>query len=343
MNDESKKPHYLYRGIVITQGDLSNFSFSKDLLPPQKYCIDEYGRKTVEDGNEYGIYMSDNELMVLDAYGAPKNSCGELVSKTKVGSDDKSIAMPGIGIVYKIDTQNLDVKRPFICNHLNGVYNNGYIGEEWIAQYIPSSNYQIMQATIGKDIIHDKETIVSAKKEDLNSIIQSKLTSRRYHLLSLATSLNKTACQNPYVLREISYGDIGILKKIFGDNGLAYSNLYNIEVNDISTMRDYLMCRNFSYNQRMLNFSELRYINGLGKNIENAQDFDSLLSEIRKDISLNALRKKDFIEKNNGRVTSTESFDRKSSFLDSIYNQVNSKIEKSEIKDNCFSEETKKL
>ena len=64
------KPSVLYRGIKVNYNNLQNFEFSGvDLKVNYKPIIDQYGRKIVTDGNEYGVYMSDNLSMVTSAYG----------------------------------------------------------------------------------------------------------------------------------------------------------------------------------------------------------------------------------------------------------------------------------
>ena len=53
-------PKYLYRGIVIDYSDLRGLKLTGvDMKLPYEPYIDEKGRKTVHDENEYGIYMSD--------------------------------------------------------------------------------------------------------------------------------------------------------------------------------------------------------------------------------------------------------------------------------------------
>ena len=66
------KPNILYRGIVLTNEQIKNEQwYNSDIHVPYDPLIDEYGRKVVKDGNEYGVYMTDNLEMVLTAYGNP--------------------------------------------------------------------------------------------------------------------------------------------------------------------------------------------------------------------------------------------------------------------------------
>ena len=64
------KPSVLYRGIKVDYNSLQNFKFfGVDLKVNYAPIINQYGRKTVTDGNEYGVYMSDNLNKVTSAYG----------------------------------------------------------------------------------------------------------------------------------------------------------------------------------------------------------------------------------------------------------------------------------
>ena len=64
------KPSVLYRGLKVDYNSLQNFEFSGvDLKVNYAPIIDQYGRKTVTDGNEYGVYMSDHLSIVTSPYG----------------------------------------------------------------------------------------------------------------------------------------------------------------------------------------------------------------------------------------------------------------------------------
>ena len=66
-------PKTLYRGYNIKYKKLPNFHLSGvDLKVNYAPIINENGEKTVTDGNEYGVYMSDNLDMVKSAYGNTK-------------------------------------------------------------------------------------------------------------------------------------------------------------------------------------------------------------------------------------------------------------------------------
>ena len=74
---ENDRPEYLYRGMCIKYEDLKNFTFSGiDMELPYEPYIDSQGNKTVHDGNEYGIYMSDNPKVAKSVYGNASHKKG---------------------------------------------------------------------------------------------------------------------------------------------------------------------------------------------------------------------------------------------------------------------------
>lgn len=59
-----EKPKKLYRGINVSRSELNNSKIFQqdDIYPFREPYIDEDGRKIIGDGNEYGIYTSDNKI-----------------------------------------------------------------------------------------------------------------------------------------------------------------------------------------------------------------------------------------------------------------------------------------
>ena len=106
-----KKPKILYRGVIVTEDILKSQPFyGVDITPPNAARYDEEGRKTVGDGNEYGVYMSDNKLVATAAYARVElRHCTPLNDKIYIGDRRLQVGMPSIGIIYKIHTDNLDI------------------------------------------------------------------------------------------------------------------------------------------------------------------------------------------------------------------------------------------
>ena len=217
-NDESEKPpKYLFRGITVPFETFSGLDLDGDLVPNKPPIINERGRETVEDGNEYGVYMTDNEQMTKDVYGNPDHKTGKEIGTIPLLFGDKiKITEPYIGVIYKIDTEGTDVHRPWISDALKGHYNNGYEGEEWVSLNLPKDSYEVSAITIGSDILHDKEDCTSKTKEE----ITQRYAERRQHLERLYSDLGQSMPKDlktltPFMLKRR-------LKELYGDDGLAY-------------------------------------------------------------------------------------------------------------------------
>ena len=69
MEQLNNVPKELYRGVVIRYPMTDYYEYQGfDLVPPHKPIIDESGRKLTQDGNEYGVYMSDYIEVAKSAY-----------------------------------------------------------------------------------------------------------------------------------------------------------------------------------------------------------------------------------------------------------------------------------
>lgn len=142
-------PEHLYRGIVVPVSAIDEEFLTRPLLPGAKPRLDEHNRVTVNDGNEYGVYMSDNKNMVKAAYADPRH--GEAME------DVPHVSVPKVGVLYQIDPTGIEVRRPWITGYLESVYNNGFGGDEWIADSVPPANYQVLQLKLGRDLL-ERET-----------------------------------------------------------------------------------------------------------------------------------------------------------------------------------------
>lgn len=59
----------------------------------------------------------------------------------KIGAGyEEKIGLSKIGILYEINTEGFNVRNPKVTNYLQGHYNNGYSGHEWISEYIHLKN-----------------------------------------------------------------------------------------------------------------------------------------------------------------------------------------------------------
>ena len=165
----------LYRGVVLNSEQFLNYDFNKDLVPPNPPKIDKFGRKTVGDGNEYGVYMTTNLDMARGAYGNPKGS----------GSKTISLTSTNIGVIYEINSEGLDIREPWLDPLFKDIdgqkthYNNGFEGKEYIADVIPISNVRLKEVVIAADFLHERETIGNiANIEDLKDKVREILAKR---------------------------------------------------------------------------------------------------------------------------------------------------------------------
>ena len=160
------KPNVLYKGLKINYNNLQDFEFfGIDLKVNYAPIIDQYGRKTVTDGNEYGVYMFNNLGMVECAYNDLHHEGIPIHNNLLINNE--RIMIPSIAVIYQINTNGLDIRKPFISEQFKGQYNNGFQGDEWITDIVPASNYTLYRVRIGADVLHDAEDIDLSSVEDI--------------------------------------------------------------------------------------------------------------------------------------------------------------------------------
>lgn len=317
------KPSVLYRGIKIKYSDLKDFIFTGiDLKVNYEPIIDEYGRPTVTDGNEYGVYMTDNLNMVKSAYGNLHGD-GIPVDSTLVINYQR-ILIPSVAIIYQINTDGLEIRKPFITNQLSGHYNNGFEGDEWIADVVPANNYTLYRVRIGEDILHDAEDIDLSSSEDIAGIVKQKLEMRKYRLETFVTAMKKIS---PKVLRTFNRDHINILKMIYGKNGLKYINEENLITNNVEGMIKYLIANTFKSDETNINFQTIRYLTKLGSS---ASSIDELIELLQSDKLTNEQKRKAFIERreSEGISYTTNLFDSREELLNDLISMVSERIKK---------------
>lgn len=217
----------LYRGMKINPLKLNDFDFLNTIPLPNEY-IYEKGRKCVIDGNEYGIYMSDNKQMIEDAYGKD-NGAGIPIDKD-IRINGKNVSIPFINVIYTINTTDIkdNIKEPFICDAMKGHYNNGYQGKEWIStKEITKNNISNIELSINSDLLNDKQIInIIGKtdfeiKEEINNIIKTRTTS----LNRLINDLKKNPDEISNLKNRCSYIDLQNIKELYKINGILDKNI----------------------------------------------------------------------------------------------------------------------
>lgn len=293
-----QKPKTLYRGMVININEFAKKEFfGRTIKLPYEPLIDDQGRKTVLDGNEYGIYMTDNEIMTEEAYSNPnKNGKAEYVSrKITIGTPPQMLRFPRIGILYEIDTNGLDVRQPWITAHLKGHYNNGYEGDEWIAESIPASNYRTKKIIISQDYLHDSKSI---EPTDLESDADKIITDVRRRSARLREFVLEMSKLEPFERSMIdSRDDKKMMRMIYGENGVKYAKANEMETDTPEKMIRYMMAKVYkSTGKEKINLKALRYVYSIQKSLELAtkkgEDFS-----IQQKISDDMNKRKSIIEK----------------------------------------------
>lgn len=328
-NYGKEKPLYLYRGVIINYETLQSFNFSGvDLVPPYPPVIDSQGRKTVGDGNEYGVYMTDHENVARKAYGKVSLSDGTPLNRDIMFGYEKSrTVIPSVGVVYKIDTNGLDAHIPWITSHLKGHYNNGMGGDEWIAEVVPASNYVVDTVTLGADTLHESEIISVENQENLKQVVLDKISQRRERLVLFEKKIESFSERDRYLLDQ---SKINVLKSIYKLNGIIDIDINSFKPNSTDEYLDYLMALSYSKDKDNIDFATMSYIQSLKDKIKQQSDisFDSVIELIQKDISFNESKKEEFLRNNAGRDVPTTNFDKKSERYNELLNSLNNAINK---------------
>lgn len=311
------KPSVLYRGLKVDYNNLQNFEFSGvDLKVNYDPIIDKYGRKTVSDGNEYGVYMSDNLSMVTYAYGDLHNDGIPIHNNLSIYN--KKIMIPSVAVIYQINTEGLDIRKPFISDQLRGHYNNDFQGDEWITDIVPANNYELYRVRIGADILHEAEDIDILRTKNISEQVKQKLEMRKYRLETFANAMEN---MSPTKRNAIGRDELDILKSIYGKNGLKYINEDSLLTSNVDGMLRYLVAKTFKQNELDIDFQTIRYINGLK---EHATSIDSIIEILKNDKIKNMQDKVAFEErkKQEGISYVTSKFDKQEKRLDSLMTMV---------------------
>lgn len=263
-------PKYLYRGMCIGYDDLKDFAFyGTDMELTYDPYIDSQGKETVHDGNEYGIYMSDNPKVATYAYGNATNSEKVTYIEPRIAIGNRGtefISVPAIGVCYRISTQGLNIRKPWINPVLQGLYNNGFEGDEWIADKIPAENYELMSVQIGKDLLHDEQYVdlsdIGSIKERTTQILEQ----RKARLEVFAQEMSKI----PKAQRaKFDSSRLEIFKEIYGENGFYYmENIDGIDTSSNIGMIRYLMANVYKDSADSIDFDTLLYLQGIKEKVE---------------------------------------------------------------------------
>lgn len=305
-----EKPTKLYRGLHLNFDDFEKFNLGGDLISPYDPVIDEHGRQKLRSGNEYGVYMTTNKQMALDIYGNVHNGGICINDHILIGTHCEKLIIPAVGIVYEIDSTNLNIRKPWISKEFESSYNSNYDGDEFITDVIPFTNCRIIRILIGRDLLHDQEQIeVSGDLAKLKEHILRILKTRKWHLSLLEQEL----LQHPsnYV-RHLMPIDLDMYKELFGYGGIKYMDtqaLNNIDIMRGDGIIKYLL--GTYYRQDPQNYRTLKYICSLKNEILEENKLEALVDLLFMKLSKTEQNRRQFIERKreNGEEVNTRGFD----------------------------------
>ena len=327
INYNKEKPPILYRGVKIRYELLKNYEFiGKEMKPPYPPQFDEEGRKIVGDGNEYGVYMTDYDIVARDAYAAVSINDGTPLNNTVMFGYDRSITMlPSVGIVYKINTNGLDVHIPRIASYLKGHYNNGMGGDEWIAESVPAENYSIDTVELGEDTLHKSEMLDVTNIELMKIELLRKIEQRKERLELFEKKIEEIPRHERYILDS---SKIETLKSIYKLNGIMDVNIDSFEPQTTSDYLKYLMAVTYSKNKENIDFNTLCYIQTLNSKLKTETSISDLMEMINKDIENKDEKRESFIKRKeeSGEKYTTAGFDRKNTMYSELLKQLDLKI-----------------
>jgi hypothetical protein len=188
------KPETLYRGITIPAAAVTEEIFTGEIHPGEEPIINEHGEKVVADGNEYGVYMSDNAHMSEVAYATPRrgDSVPDSPKFNWKGASQSTVTTPRVGVLYEIDASDLDVRKPKITHNLEGHYNNGFQGDEWIADSIPAGSHKVTKLTLGPDTLHEaREFPLDGGHTEAIEALREEVAHRAGRLATAAALINE--------------------------------------------------------------------------------------------------------------------------------------------------------
>lgn len=277
-----EKPKILYRGIKLDFDRLKDFDFSDEIGLPINFKYREDGMKLVSDGNEYGIYMTDNYLMTRSAYGDSSIYDGQYIDASIwFGMGRESLKIPPVCIIYEINTENIEIKEPWIDPKFQGHYNNGFQGKEWIAQKpIPRKNYGYKMIKIGADYLHPEEKIEFEKDEDIKKILIEKYCERNKRLLAFSNAL-KTMTPLERARMDLY---IDLMIEIFQEGGIAYKKPSEIKVTDSKSLRDKLILKQIN---RGFNYKSIRDIHHMCSGLDDEHLYKSLIENLKRESTRN--------------------------------------------------------
>lgn len=155
IESKESKPEKLYRGFVLSPDNLSLEKFKEVMNPTET---------SGNDGNEKGVYMTDNSTMVESTNYSNFSVGGVEVPLHDSGRGKTNrIDLPGVGVVLEITTDNLPIREPKISSVWKGHYNNGFAGKEWISDTVTPDKYRVKRLSLAKGATDADKFVIELK------------------------------------------------------------------------------------------------------------------------------------------------------------------------------------
>lgn len=192
MANPNTPPQTLFRGTTLPASTVNESIFDAPLLPGSEPQIDEHGRRTDRSGNEHGVYMTDNPHMAEVSYATPRHGGDELPDSPIFNTPHRSqarVEMPRVGVVHRVDaTKVAGVRKPFLSGTMQGVHNNGYKGNEWIADEVPAGSHEVTRLRVGPDLLHPERVFDVGQDDNPKEVLQAVLDEVAVRAGRLATA-----------------------------------------------------------------------------------------------------------------------------------------------------------
>ncbi len=242
-NLTSTNPRFLYRGMKFFTNQNMDYAFDQDIPMPTVLTTDENGMKCVMDGNEYGIYMSSNPE-VGTFYATPNFHDASTIGKPiQLGMDRKTIGLPAVGILMRVNTQNVSIKEPKM-GIMKSLYNNNMPGKEWIAtQNIPIANVMYQKIIIGPDLLHDAKVYDEVSPSLAKQMIDKELKIRESRLTKLHDFLKDEPSKKLLRINFMSMRES--FKKLFVEDVLTKKEF---TLDSKSDLHDIMLCGVYQQN-----------------------------------------------------------------------------------------------
>lgn len=267
-------PKTLYRGMRLSMEQLLSYSFTRNVGMPSEFFYNESGMKCVRDGNEYGIYMTDNENMVDSAYGnVSVFDTVDMDHSVRIGMDGKCVGMPMVGVKMEVSTEGLSVKEPYICQEMMGHYNNGFQGKEWIStEDIPLQNLKYTKVVVGPDILHDAKDFSGVAPIDIKQKLVQEMNKRERALSTMIEDLKQVPPGR--LMRASNKGLEDSLRLLYGERDAAHRNPTSMPLGTKEDAKAFLL--SIRYGEHGLDLKEIKEVDRFLRNVDEDAPLDLL-------------------------------------------------------------------